>query len=435
MNRKILRLAIPNIISNITVPLLGLIDIGIVGHLSDQSYIGAIAIGGMIFNLLYWNFGFLRMGTSGLTAQAYGKRDFKEIVSILLRSLGVGTVFALLLLLLQTPLINLIFRFLDAGIDVKRHATVYYHIVIWGAPALLGLYSLKGWFIGMQNSHFPMWISISINCINIIASLIFVYLLNWGINGVALGTMLAQWSGFILALLLWRLYYNRFTRYIRFKESFKLAEMKAFFNINRDIFLRTLCLIVVMTFFTSTGAVHGDRILAVNTLLMQFFTLFSYIMDGFAYAGESLTGRYIGAGNSTALHKSIRTLFYWGTGIALLFSLLYGFFGRYFLKLLTDHQTIIELADNYFYWILAIPICGFSAFLWDGIFIGATAGREMRNTMFGACGIFFGIYYLLRQQYDNHALWLAFLCYLFVRGTMQWYLADKAVYSSKKLLQ
>ena len=422
MNRKILQLAIPSIVSNITVPLLGLVDVAIVGHLGSASYIGAIAVGGMLFNMIYWIFGFVRMGTSGMTAEAYGKRDLTEVVRTLLRAVGVGLLISLGLWILQSPILRGAFVLIDATEEVKRWASLYFNICIWGAPAILGLYGFAGWFIGMQNSRFPMFIAITQNIVNIAASLCFVFVLGMKVEGVALGTLIAQYAGLFMAFALWLKYYGRLKAYIDWNGLWGGEEMRRFFSVNSDIFFRTLCLVAVTTFFTSTGARQGDVILAVNTLLMQLFTLFSYIMDGFAYAGEALAGRFIGAKNDVGLRRCIRLLFLWGIGLSLSFTILYAFLGRDFLGLLTNDTSVIEASGDYFYWVLAIPLCGFSAFLWDGIFIGATATRQMLYSMLVASATFFIIYYLFYRSMGNHALWMAFLGYLSLRGGMQWIL-------------
>lgn len=420
MNRKILRLAIPSIISNITVPLLSLIDVSIVGHLGAAAYIGAIALGGMLFNILYWSFGFLRMGTSGLTSQAYGMRNLQEAGNILVRAAGIGFAIAVFLLLLQSPIEKTVFYMVNASEEVEKSARIYFRICIWGAPAVLGLYGFAGWFIGMQNSRFPMYIAIVQNLINIFFSLYFVFVLKMKVEGVAFGTLIAQWSGLGMAFFLWYRYYGRRLKTkLDIKNAWQRTAMYRFFSINSDIFFRTLCLIAVTSFFTATGAKQGDTILAVNTLLMQLFTLFSYIMDGFAYAGEALTGRYIGARNTRLLRRSVKLLFYWGGGLAGLFTLLYGIGGESFLKLLTNDPVVIEVASRYFYWALAIPLAGFSAFLWDGIFIGATATRPMLYSMLIASGSFFTLYYLFQNTLGNNALWLAFISYLLLRGIIE----------------
>lgn len=419
MNKKILQLALPSIVSNITVPLLGLVDVAIVGHLGAASYIGAIAVGGVLFNIIYWLFGFLRMGTSGMTSQALGRRDLREVTRVLFRSVGVGILISLALLLLQYPIREIAFLLLDTTDEVERLASLYFNICIWGAPAVLGLYGFSGWFIGMQNSRFPMYIAIAVNIINIVCSLCFVFVLGMKVEGVALGTVVAEWSGLAMALLLWRKRYGWLRSRIVLRNSLQSVAMRRFFAVNRDIFLRTVCLIAVTTFFTSTGARQGDTILAVNTLLMQLFTLFSYIMDGFAYAAEALAGRYIGACDLKQLRHAVRNLFGWGVGMSLLFTLLYGVGGKNFLSLLTNDQQVIRVAGDYYYWVLAIPLAGFSAFLWDGILIGATATRQMLWAMAVAAEAFFLIYYCFAGGTDNHILWLAFLVYLSLRGILQ----------------
>lgn len=418
-SQRILHIAIPSIISNITVPLLGLIDVTIVGHLGSASYIGAIAVGGMLFNMIYWIFGFLRMGTSGLTAQAYGAHDLKEVTRILLRSTSISLMLALALLILQYPIRLIAFELIDTSAEVQQLATLYFHICIWGAPATLGLYSFSGWFIGMQNSRFPMFIAITQNIVNIVASLLFVFVFGMKVEGVALGTLIAQYAGLFMAYLLWLRYYRPLRKYISRKQLFTHDAMKRLFQVNRDIFLRTLCLVAVTVFFTSTGAAFGDVVLAVNTLLMQLFTLFSYIMDGFAYAGEALTGKYIGAGNRQELQRTIRHLFGWGIALSLAFTLLYGIGGKEFLGLLTNEQSVISASGDYFYWVLAIPLAGFAAFLLDGICIGATSTHIMLKAMVVASGSFFLIYYSLHNVLHNHALWLGFIVYLALRGIMQ----------------
>jgi MATE family multidrug resistance protein len=396
----------------------------IVGHLGSAVYIGAIAIGGLLFNIMYWLFGFLRMGTSGLTAQAYGRGDTHEVTRILFRAVGIGIGIAFFLIFFQHPLQQFIFLFIKPSEEVSSLATLYYRICIWGAPAVLGFYGLSGWFIGMQNTKYPMLIAIMQNIINIICSLFFVFVLKMKVEGVALGTLIAQYGGFIMAILLWRITYYKSYPIIKWKELWNKADMRQFFQLNSDIFLRTLCLVLVTTFFTSVGAQQGDLILAVNTLLMQLFTLFSYFMDGFAYAGEALTGLFIGSKNKTALKQMIRSLFIWGTGLALLFTGLYALGGKNFLSLLTN---VINASAAYFWWTLAIPLAGFSAFLWDGIFIGATATRKMLYAMLVSSVSFFLCYFLLHKQLGNHALWLAFLVYLSLRGIIQRKLIEKEI--------
>lgn len=432
MNKRILGLAVPSIISNITVPLLGLVDVSIVGHLGSATYIGAIAVGGMLFSMIYWIFGFLRMGTSGLTAQAYGRRDLAEVILLFVRSLGIAFGLALLLIMLQYPILKVAFTLIDATPAIKDLASLYFRICIWGAPAVLGLYSFAGWFVGMQNSRFPMYIAITQNVVNIAASLFFVFIWNRGVAGVAMGTLVAQYAGLLMASLLWYGYYRRLWQKLNWKMLTDYETMRSFFILNRDIFFRTLCLVAVTTYFTSRGAEQGDIILAVNTLMMQLFTLYSYIMDGFAYAGEALTGRYVGAHNQADLRRMIRTLFAWGIGLALAFTLLYGIGGSSFLGLLTNEQEVLNASSDYFYWVLAIPLAGMAAFLWDGIYIGATASRQMLYSMLVASVSFFILQRIFQQQMGNHALWMAFIAYLFLRGLVQTGLARKILLKSER---
>ena len=426
-NKRILDIALPSIVSNITVPLLGLIDVMIVGHLGATSYIGAIAVGGMLFNIIYWIFGFLRMGTGGMVSQAFGRKDEGEIIRLLLRSVSIGLSVALLLIVLQYPIRKIAFIFIEATPDVQANAELYFRICIWGAPAVLGLYSFNGWFIGMQNSRIPMMIAITQNIVNILASLCFVFGLNMKIEGVALGTMIAQYAGFLMAFSLWYTRYAEFRRRISWEGVFEKGALIRFFQVNRDIFFRTICLVAVTVYFTSAGSAQGEVILAVNTLLMQLFTLFSYFMDGFAYAGEALTGRFIGAEDKESLKHTIRDLFRWGVALSALFTVIYAIGGAPFLRLMTDDVMVQNAAAPYFYWVLAIPFAGFAAFLYDGIFIGATATRMMFHSMLVATLSFFFIFFAFRGLLGNHALWMAFIIYLILRGVMQGWLGRKII--------
>ena len=415
-NRRILQIAIPSITSNITVPLLGLIDVTIVGHLGSPAYIGAIAVGGMLFNIIYWIFGFLRMGTSGMTSQAYGQHDLNEITRLLLRSVGVGLSIAICLLILQYPILKLAFT--------GNHLFLYLYL---GSTCHVRVVWICRLVYRNAKFTFPMYIAITQNIVNITASLCLVYLLDMKVAGVAAGTLIAQYAGFIMAILLYIRYYSKLRKRIAWREIWQKQAMYRFFQVNRDIFFRTLCLVIVTMFFTSAGAAQGEIVLAVNTLLMQLFTLFSYIMDGFAYAGEALAGRYIGARNQPALRNTVNHLFYWGVGLSAAFTLLYAIGGKGFLELLTNDTSVINASDTYFYWALAIPLAGFSAFLWDGVFIGATATRSMLYSMLIASASFFLVYYAFHDFLGNHALWLAFLIYLSLRGIVQTFIGRQIV--------
>ena len=432
MNKQILRLTLPNIITNITVPLLGMVDLAIVGHIGDASHIGAIALGTTIFNLIYWNFGFLRMGTSGLTAQAYGANNTDESLRILVRGITIALSAALLLLLLQTPIAALARRLMHRSEQIIALTLTYFYVRIWAAPATLGLYVLKGWFIGMQDSRTPMVIAILLNIVNILFSLLFVIVFHMDIAGVALGTVLAQYSGLLMAIGCWFYKYGHLRRQINIRESLHWEDMKRFFHLNSDIFLRTLCLVAVFAFIPFISYHMGDDILAANTLLMQLFTLFSYIMDGFAYAGEALVGRFIGADDEPSLRKVIRYLIYWGCGLTALFTVLYIFYGEWILRILTDKGEVISTAMNYMKWTAAVPIAGFAAFLFDGIYIGATASKAMRNIMFIATAVFFGGYYCLSPSLGNDGLWIAFLLFLVFRGGLMWIACGRVITTHAK---
>lgn len=422
MNRKILALAIPNIISNITVPLLGMVDMALVGHLGNDSLIGAMAIGVAIFNFIYWNFAFLRMGTSGLVAQAFGARNFREVGSVFVRSVSVALLVAVLLLLFRHGIGKLAFRMMEGSTETMQAAAEYFYIRLWAAPATLSLFAFQGWFIGMQNSRFPMFISIMINVVNVIFGVWFVYGLHWGIAGVAWSTVVAQYSGLLTAFLLWLIYYRRFIRQVSLRESFDLRPMVRFFRVNRDIFLRTACIVIVYTFFTSASSGMGDTILAINSLLMQLFTLFSYMMDGFAFAAESLIGRYVGARNAVMVQRSLRGLLAWSGGVALLYVVIYALFWEPLLGLFTSSPAILTGAADYILWVIAVPLIGFAPFLVDGALIGATATRVMRNSVFLSTVAFFVVYFALRGVVGNNALWLAFMVFLVLRGLLQYWM-------------
>lgn len=418
-DQQILKIALPAIVTNITVPLLGLVDTAIVGHMGAAAYIGAVAVGSMIFNLVYWVFGFLRMGTSGMTAQARGRRDFTEVVRLLARSAFVSLAVALLLIVMQWPLCELMLGLISPTPDVRPLAATYFYIVVWGAPASLGLFTLTGWFIGMQNTRLSMMVSIFQNVVNIAVSLLLVYALGMKIEGVALGTVIAQYAGLLLGIGLLLRYYCRLWMGRNLSLAPRLSLLIPFLKVNRDIFLRTLFLVAVNLYFTSAGARQGAVVLAVNTLLMQLYLLFSYVMDGFAYAGEALGGRFWGAGNMTAFHEVVRRLFGWGALMTVLFTLVYVVGGIPFLRLLTDEPLVVEASRDYVWWAYLIPVAGVAAFVWDGVFIGITHTRGMLVSSLVAAVVFFIAVTLLMPLMGNHGLWLSMLLYLLMRGVVQ----------------
>lgn len=414
IHHDILRLALPSTISNITVPLLGLVDLTIVGHLGSEVYIGAIAVGTMIFNVLYWLLGFLRMGNSGMTSQAFGRRDGKAVRTILVRSLLIATGMGVLFIVLQRPLCDVALWVMHPSAEIAAAAHTYFAICIWSAPAVLALYALNGWFVGLQTTKVPMFIALFQNVVNILLSVGFVIVMHMKIEGVAWGTMLAQWAGALLAAFL---AYRKLHKQPLPQQPHKIAlRWMDFFVVNRDIFLRTLFLVAVNLSFTSFGARSGDVVLSANTLLLTFFTLFSYVMDGFAFAGEALCGKSFGAANVQRFQTYVVQLMKWGLGMALLFSMVYFLGGHLLLRLLTNNESVLGMAAHFLGWVVLIPLAGFMAFVYDGVFIGATMTRHMLLSTLLSAAIFFATYALISSTLHNHALWLAFILFLLTRG-------------------
>lgn len=419
MNRRIVNLTIPNIVTNITVPLLGMVDLAIVGSLGDTASIGAIAIGAQIFNLIYWNFGFLRMGTTGMTAQAYGRRNLRDTMNMLSRSLFIALCIAAVILILQRPLFSFANWFMNGSGELTELAAKYFFIRVWAAPATLGMYVFKGWFIGMQNTKTPMAIAVILNIINIIFSYLFALTFNMGIAGVALGTVIAQYSGCLMSMIviLWK--YKRVLRYFSLKAAVHLKNMGRFFSVNSSIFLRSLFLSLVFASFTSFSTKMGTDILAVNTVLMQLFTLYSYIMDGFAYAAEALTGKYYGARDVQRLDLAVRNILVWGLILAVFFTVVYTFFMIPLISVFTKNPTVLALAPEYKWWVVAIPFTGTLAFLFDGVLVGMTKVKLMCVSIIIAAVFFYAAYWIFIPYLGNDAIWLAFSLFLVFRGVIQ----------------
>lgn len=427
MNKSILHIALPAIIANITVPLLGFIDTGIAGHLGKTEYIGAIAVGSMIFNLIYWNFGFLRMGTSGITAQAYGHNDLNLAKDTLIQAISMALVIAITIILLQYPIQWLAFTIIAPSVEVQTTAEAYYKICIWNAPAILSTMAIHGWFLGMQDSTRPMYISIGVNIVNIITSIIAVFVCDMGFIGIAFGTLIASYIGLLFSLLLiFQRHKNIFTE-INWNKALKLSCLNRFFSINSDIFMRSLCLMLVTLFFTAQGAGAGDTTLAANTLIMQLFILFSYFMDGFAFAGEAIVGKFTGAKDYDNRKRCIKHLFGWGFFITIIFTLIYGSGLQYIFSLITNDSAVISSAMQYKWWCIAIPFAGMAAFIWDGVFIGMTATRSMLISVFCSSCAYFGLFYILPKTCENHRLWLSFITYLALRGAIQTFIYFKRI--------
>jgi len=431
LNRKILNLAIPNIISNLSVPLLGVVDTALIGHLDEAYYLGAIALGGMIFNFIFWGFGFLRMGTTGITAQAFGSDQKKQGVMTLARALSVAVTFGFLILLLQTWIADLSFLLVDASPEVEHYTRIYFSIRIFTAPATLCLYAINGWFLGMQNARYPMIISVTLNALNIGLDIYFVKVLGWGVAGVAWGTLIARYTGFIIAAILLVIKYRSWLMAYTHSMLLEIAALKKFFTVNRDIFIRTLCIIFTFSFFTAKSATFGDVILAANSILLELWMMVSYGIDGFAFAAESLVGRFKGSDKPGKIQKAIKYCFIWGIGIGLATSAAYAWGGRRILLFFTDQQAVLDAAMLVFGWTIAGPTVSSFSYIWDGIFIGATETPPMRNAMFIATVfVFLPTYFIGTQFLGNQAIWLAMTLFMLARGATLTFFAPKYIFNN-----
>lgn len=432
-NREILRLAVPNVISNITIPLLGMVDMAVAGRLGSESTIGALAIGTSTFNFIYWNCAFIRMGTSGLTAQAYGAKRERECANNLVRGLTVALILALLLVVFRKPIGNLALHIMGGSGEVMAMASEYFFARIWAAPASVSLFALQGWFIGMQDSRTPMYTALLSNIINIATCLWFVFGVGMGIRGIALSTVAAQYGGLLFSLMMLAIRYRNVLGKVNIRESLHREPMRRFFSVNKDIFVRSLCVVSVYTFFTAASSRFGDLTLAANALLMQLFTLYSYMSDGFAYAAESLTGRFVGERNNKALASSNKWLAIWSLGIALLFVAIFYFGWDVIMLLFNSTEAIMAEARTYIGWVIAVPLVGFLPFLIDGIMLGATRTRVLRNTLLISTAIFYIMFYSLVGAMGNNALWLSFVVFIFLRGAILYFATDRL--SADKLIE
>ena len=427
MNREIFRIALPNIISNITVPLMGIFSTAIAGHTGDSAAtIGALAIGVSIFNFIYWNCSFIRMGTSGLTAQAFGAGDFTTTTAMLIRAVAVSVLLGVAVLVLQYPLGELSLRIMNGSQMVAD----YFYARIWAVPAGIMLFGLNGWFTGMQNAVIPMVTSIFINVLHVLLSLWFVFGADMGITGIAYASVVAQWSGMALSVVLLILFFRGTLRPVEITKVLKVSAMREFFSVNGDIIIRTFCIVAVYTFFTAASArMESDIVLAVNTMLLQMFTLFSYMNDGFAYAAEALTGRFIGARDRLSLKVCIKKCVVWAVGTAVVCITIYVFWWEQILSMFIGDKTqlpdMLSVAGEYIGWIIAIPVAAALPFLLDGIMVGATLTRILRNSMLLSTVAYFVLYYTLHPIMGNNALWLAFTAYMAIRGIAQYFMSDR----------
>lgn len=416
-NKEILNLAIPNIVSNISIPLLSTVDTILMGQLSAL-HLGAIGLGGMIFNFVYWNFGFLRMGTTGITAQAYGAKDEYKLGVTLVRGLLLAILLAVVIFLSQDWLLKAAMWFFAVQ---EVHAPLiaeYFTMRMWAAPATMMMYVLMGWFFGLQNALYPMFITIAINVVNIIASYLLVHEFGMAIEGVALGTVIAQYSGVFICLVAVLYKYRKYLRAGLIKSATQLSELIDFFKVNSNLFIRTVCLTFVFAYFYRESSIAGALALAANAILLQFVNWMSYGIDGFAYAAESMVGKYKGARDSQNLNLSVGLSFFWGLILALSYAVFYFLFYDELLHLFSSDNEVIAFALRYKFWMVIFPLIAFACYIWDGVFIGLLAIREMRDSMIIALIIFLGLYHSLEMEDPLQGLWLAMFSFLIARGLL-----------------
>ncbi len=441
-NRDILRLAVPSILANITIPLVGIVDTAIVGHLSDAAAIGGIAIGTMLFDLLYWNFGFLRVGTSGLAAQAYGAGRKDECRKILVQSLTLALLATLFVWAIQWFFVNAVLAVVPCSEEAAFIAREYFYVRIWAAPATLMLFTFKGWFIGMQDTKSPMATDILVNAVNMAASYYMAVYAGQGVIGVAYGTIIAQYSGLFLAVAIMVLKYGIIhigTREIL--AAMKWPELKRMMSLNGNLFIRSLCFMVVYVGFSALMSQYGDVELAVGSIIMKLFMFFSFFVDGFAYAGEALVGKALGMRRAdarneemsatTSLHYVVRQLFNWSIGVGLFFTAIYAVLGDESIAIMTSDSEVLTAAEPYMGWLIAMPIVSALAFMWDGVYVGATAGIQIRNAMIWAAVAFVIGYVATYKWMGPQALYLAYFAHLIARViylTIEW----KKIYDENK---
>ena len=408
--------------------MLSVVDVALMGHLSSESFILAIGFGVMIFNFIYWAFGFLRMGMTGMTAQEYGKGNTNEAFRLLFRGLIIAFGGALLLFVCKEWILQLALYLIGANQEVNHQITTYFNVRIYAAPATIGLYAFIGWFMGKQKATITMIITIAVNLLNAGLSYYLVTQLNYKTSGVALGTVISQYFGFVLAIIFFVVFYRKQLTQLAFKGILELKAIKQFVLVNTDILIRTLCLIFALSFFKVVSAKEGELIAAANILLLEFVSIAAYGIDGFAFAAEAISGKYFGAGNKQKFKQAVRYCFYWGFGLGAVYGLVYWLFGYNILNVLTDQKEVITIAMQYMVWLVMFPILSVIPFVWDGVYIGLTSSKAMRNTMLLSTIIFVGSYYLLANVWSNHGLWLAMILYVLARGISQTILAKKVVY-------
>lgn len=413
------------IVSNLSIPLIGIVDTAVMGHLPDPRYIGAVAVGSMIFSFVFWGFGFLRMATTGLTAQAYGANNDVRVRHLLLRAGTFALLLAAALIVLSGALQSAAFWLIDASQNVETLASEYFTIRIWSSPATLLNYVLIGWFLGLQSARGPLIMLLTTNLTNVVLDVYFVVYLGWTVDGVATASVIAEYTGLLTGLILLVKRWGPIAGPIQLGRLWQWSELAAELAVNRDIFIRTLCLIFAFAIFTQAGAQQGDVILAANAILINLQGLMAYGLDGFAHAAEALVGKALGRRDRAELKKTLRAVFAWSLGTALVATLAFAFGGVALIHLMTDLPAVVATAMTFLPWMIASPLISVWSFVLDGIFIGASRGRDMRNGMIASLLTYLGVYYLLDRFFDvsNHGLWMSFMVFLAARAvTLAWYL-------------
>lgn len=417
-HRQVLNLALPMIASNVSIPLLGMVDTAVVGHLPEAHHLGAVAVGALVFSFIFWGFGFLRMGTTGFVAQAFGADD-KPRVAVLLAQAGLlALALALLILLIQGLIGNLALSWIAPPPAVDAGAREYFSIRIWATPATLLTYALVGWFLGCQDARAPLLVMVTANLVNILLDLLFVVGFGWGVAGVAWASVLGEYLAAALGFwLVWRRRAIPLAWQHR-QQIFRAQDLLALMRVNGDIMLRTLCLIVTFAFFTRQGARQGEVVLAANAILLNLQSFMAYGLDGFAHGAEALVGRAIGAGKRAHIAKAISISGWWSLWFALAMALAYLLLGEAIIGLMTSIEQVAETAVDYLPWMMVSPLVSVWSFWLDGVFIGATRAKDMRNTMLASTFLAFLPAWWLLQGWGNHGLWAAFMVFFACRGVL-----------------
>lgn len=410
------RIAAPMILSNISVPLLGMVDTGVVGHLESPTYLGAVAIGGTIFTFLYFGMNFLRMGTTGIAAQSYGAEDWDGLRVSLGQALIVSFAIALVFLLLQVPIGRIAISLLGGDLETQQHAATYFYVRVWSAPGTLANFALIGWFLGTQNARIPLLIFLTINFTNIVLDLLFVIGLGMKVEGVALASVIAEYSGLAVGVAFAVSSLRKHPGHWPLARLTNLSAYKAFFSVNANLFVRSMALMFTFAWVTAQGARLGPAILAANAVLMNFQNLTSLGLDGIAHAAEAMVGKAVGQKDKEALRFTVSLTLKWSAIFAVGFTVVYWFAGPMIIHMLTDLPDVRATAMVYLPWLIASPLISVWCFLYDGVYVGMTRAREMRNIMvFSTLAVFLPLWFVT-QPFGNHGLWFAMMAFMASRG-------------------